>query len=276
MNDNDLQKAWQFCVFQQTHSSLVKSGVVKSLLPRFKAVYPVPVDTDYPPAWLDNVTLRRQAQDTFIQTAQRVLGPQSPTIARPVNVNPASLPRSGVVNPSSSIRPVTPATTSATTATIDQPSSATIFTLAKRMADNNGTPLNPSNADTNAGSTTPAFPNFGEQHQQMLQAVMLALQATQIHQGQKVGSSAHSDNGDTIGSNNTKMRDAEIGYFQPDLPKSYGKDDPVSRFHRDMTPGVGARHRPPARAVDHVTSGVDIRGFGSCGFLCSSFSLPTV
>ena len=50
----------------------------------------------------------------------------------------------------------------------------------------------------------------------------------------------------------------------------------MSRFHRDMTPGVGARHGPPARAVDHVTSGVDIRGFGSCGFLCSSFSLPTV
>ena len=50
----------------------------------------------------------------------------------------------------------------------------------------------------------------------------------------------------------------------------------MSRFHRDMTPGVGARHGPPARAVDHVTSGVDIRGFGSCGFLFSSFSLPTV
>ena len=50
----------------------------------------------------------------------------------------------------------------------------------------------------------------------------------------------------------------------------------VSQFHRDMTPGVGARHGPPARAVDHLTSGVDIGGFGSCGFLFSSFSLPTV
>ena len=78
------------------------------------------------------------------------------------------------------------------------------------------------------------FAQFGEQQQQMLQAVMLALQATQ----QQTPRQARTPDGEEFDIRDNRMRDSEVGYFQPDLPDSYCADDPVTvgseSYYRDV------------------------------------------
>ena len=65
----------------------------------------------------------------------------------------------------------------------------------------------------NAVNPLPVFTESQQQMAQLIaQAVMAALQA----------------NNSTSVPAEDKMRDSEIGYFQPDLHKSYGSDDPVT------------------------------------------------